>query len=95
MTKTQQVIQDMLDYNKDIFEHFQIIHEAYTRDAKKYQVQFNDEGEKVLQIIRKYENILCSHSESGKYGKFSSKLADTYWAILRKKYPKIDCIGLQ
>jgi len=95
MTKSQQVFQDMMDYNQELFDSFKKIHDEYEKDVKTYQQEFNEEGEKVLHVIRKYENILCSHSESGKYGKFSSKLADKFWEMIRKKFQKIDCVGLQ
>jgi hypothetical protein len=52
-------------------------------------------GEDVLKIIRRYENMLCSQSEGGKYGKFSSKTSDTFWGYIRGAFPKIDCVGLQ
>lgn len=95
MTKSQQVFQDMMEYNKELFENFKLIHDKYAADEKTYQQEFNEQGEIVLNVIRKYENILCSHSESGRYGKFSSKLADKYWEFIRKQFPKIDCVGLQ
>lgn len=95
MTKSQQYFQDMMEYNKEAFDAFKVIHDQYTQDPKKYQDLFNEEGEKVLTIIRKYENLLCNTSESGKYGKFSSKTADTFWAFIRKTFPKIDFIGMQ
>ena len=95
MTKSQQYFQDMLEFNKDAFDIFAAIHDKYETDAKKYQDEFNEEGEKILTIIRKYENLLCNTSESGKYGKFSSKTADTFWGFIRKAFPKIDFIGMK
>lgn len=95
MTKSQQYFQDMLDYNKESFGAFMQVCEKYESDPKKYQDDFNEEGEKVLTIIRKYENLLCNTSESGKYGKFSSKTADTFWGFVRKAFPKIDFIGMK
>ncbi|MDE2025425.1 MAG: hypothetical protein KGJ07_02950 [Patescibacteria group bacterium] len=93
MTKSQQYFQDMLEYNKEAFDNFKLIHDKYKEDQKKYQNEFNEAGEKILTIIRKYENLLCNASESGKYGKFSSKTADTFWGFIRKAFPKIDFIG--
>jgi len=95
MTKSQQYFQDMMDYNKEAFAAFQILHDRYETEGKKMQQEFNDEGEKILTIIRKYENLLCNTSESGKYGKFSSKTADTFWALIRSKFPKIDFVGIK
>ena len=95
MTKYQQTFQDMLDYNADLFSAFTKVHELYVEYPKKYQTQFNELGQDVLEVIRKYENMLCNTSESGKYGKFSSNLSDKFWAVIRGKFPKIDFIGLQ
>ncbi len=95
MTKSQQYFQDMMDYNKEAFDAFEVIHQQYAQDQKKYQEIFNEEGEKILVIIRKYENLLCNTSESGKYGKFSAKTAETFWNYIRKAFPKIDFIGMK
>jgi hypothetical protein len=95
MTKSQQVFQDMMEYHTAVFTSFKKVHDDYEKDPQKYQQQLNEEGEQVLLIIRKYENILCAHSESGRYGKFSSKTADKFWSFIRKQFPKIDCVGLQ
>lgn len=95
MTKSKQVFMDMMEYNKPLFDAFKIIHDNYTKDPGTYQNTLNEEGEEILQIIRKYENILCSHSESGRYGKFSSNLSDKFWELIRKQFPRIDCVGLK
>lgn len=94
-SKHQQYFQDMLENNEELFKQFEHIHKAYTEDAKKYKKEFDEVGENVLSIVRKYENMLCSHSESGKYGKFSSKLSDKFWEAVRGKFPKIDFIGVE
>jgi hypothetical protein len=85
----------MMDYHKEAFDAFKIVHEKYTMLGKKYQEEFNEEGEKILNIIRKYENLLCNYSEGGKYGKFSNKTAETFWQFIKKAFPKIDFIGLK
>lgn len=85
----------MLEHNEDLFADFQNIHDQYALDPKKYQTAFNDKGEEILGVIRKYENLLCGYSESGKYGKFSSNLSDKFWQAIRGKFPKIDFIGVK
>ena len=95
MTKYQQTFQEMVEYNPNLFSAFTKAHELYTKDPQKYQKQFNELGQEVLDIIRKYENILCSTSEGGKYGKFSSNLSEKFWTIIRSQFPKIDFVGLQ
>lgn len=94
-TKHQQYFQDMLENNEELFAAFKKIHDEYDQDTKQLQKEFNETGEDVLTVIRKYENMLCSQSESGKYGKFSSKLSDKFWEAIRGKFPKIDFIGVE
>ncbi len=95
MTKYQQTFQEMVEYNPDLFSAFTKAHALYVQDNKKYQQQFNEIGQEVMDVIRKYENMLCSNSEGGKYGKFSSNLSERFWTVIRGAFPKIDFIGLQ
>ncbi len=83
----------MIEYNKEVFTDFKKLHDKFQEDPKEYQSEFNNEGEKILRIIRRYENILCGKSESGKYGKFSSSLSDKFWNEVRIHFPKIDAVG--
>lgn len=95
MTKSQQYFQDMLESHKDLFDAFKVINDRYTQDPKKYQQQLNELGEDVLNIIRRYENMLCSEAEGGKYGKFSNKTAEKFWEFIRGYIPKVDFVGLK
>ena len=95
MTKSQQYFQDMLENHKDVFDGFIIVQDNYALKPKEYQQQLNELGDEVLRIVRRYENMLCSESEGGKYGKFSSKTADKFWEYVRGYLPKIDCVGLK
>lgn len=83
----------MLEYNKDLFDSFRDIHSQYELDPLAMQSLFNQEGEKVLRVIRRYENILCGKSEGGKYGKFSSTLSEKFWGEIRLFFPHIDSVG--
>lgn len=95
MTKSQQYFQDMMENNTALFAEFKIIHDKFALDEKKWQHAFNAVGENVLVVIRKYENLLCGKSESGKYGKFSDKTADAFWKHIRGAFPKVDFIGVK
>ncbi|HEX7041889.1 MAG TPA: hypothetical protein VF189_01435 [Patescibacteria group bacterium] len=95
MTKSQQYFQDMLESHKDLFDAFKVVNDNYALDPKTYQSQLNELGEDVLNIIRKYENMLCSESEGGKYGKFSNKTADKFWEFIRGYIPKVDFVGIK
>lgn len=93
MTKYKEVVQEMFEYNKDLFNEFKNLHKLYEEDPKRYQLQFNNEGEKILRIIRRYENILCGKSENGKFGKFSTSLSEKFWNEVKIHFPKIDSVG--
>lgn len=94
MTKHKQCFQDMMDYNKELFEEFKSIHDKYATEPEKFKDEFNEKGQDVLNIIRKYENMLCGKSEGGKFGKFSSGLSDKFWELIRDHFPKIDFVGV-
>lgn len=95
MTKYQQYFQSMMDDRQEQFKRFKEIHDNYVKDPDRWQRQFNAEGKLIMEIIREWERKLCSHSEKGQYGIFSSNLADKFWAEIRKFFPKIDFVGVE
>ena len=84
----------MLEAHKAAFESFRVIHDKYAEDPKVWEEQYNEEGQPILILIKRWENNLCSKSESTKYGKFSNTLADKFWAEVRNVFPKIDYVGM-
>ena len=94
MSKYKEYFTDMINNHKELFEEFKKIHDEYAKDEKKWQNEFNEKGQEILHLIRRYENMLCGKSEAGKYGKFSSKLAEKFWEEIRLHFPKIDFVGL-
>jgi hypothetical protein len=95
MTKYKEYIQKMIRENKVAFETFQKQHDDYSLNPDKFQETYNEGGEKILEIIREYENRLCANTERGQYVKFSGGLAEKFQAELRKIFPMIDYIGLK
>lgn len=85
----------MIEENKELFNKFKEIHKRYIEDEVTNQEEFNRQGEKVLEIIRKYELLLTSKSEGGQYGKFSSSLADKFMEQVRSVFPRIDFVGVK
>lgn len=84
----------MIDQNKDLFKAFKKIHDQYEINPKPWRKVFNEEGEKILAVIRTYEGRLCSHTENGGYGRFSGNLVEKFWMEIRNYFSKIDEIGL-
>lgn len=94
MTKYKEYFDLMLEQYKDLFDKFQIIHDNFVSDPATHKDEFNNFGQDVLRIVRKYDNLLCGKSESGKYSKFSSNLSEKFWDEVRIRFPKIDSVGV-
>ena len=92
--KFKEYFQMMLDQNKEMFENFKNIHDHYTLEPQKYQKVFNDYGKEILDVVQDWENRLCSKSEGGGYGRYSTALADKFRQEVKKYLPKINSIGL-
>jgi hypothetical protein len=95
MQKYQTMFQRMLDENKELFNNFTQVHEAFILNEEMNKARFNQIGSEVLVVIREYERILCGKTESGQYGKFSSNLSQKFWDEIRKVYRKIDFVGIK
>ena len=85
----------MTDENKELFDTFRAVHDAFVLNPDANKARFNEIGSEVMDIIRSYERILCGKTESGQYGKFSANLSQKFWDEVRKVYPKIDFVGIQ
>lgn len=95
MQKYQLFFGLMHENNKELFEHFKQVHDAYALAPDVNKARFNQIGSEVLDVIRDYERRLCGKTESGQYGKFSSGLSQRFWDQIRKLYPKIDFVGIK
>ena len=94
MVKYKEYYQKMLEDNGEIFNSFKNLHDNYTLNPESHQQEFNTHGEKVLEIIREYENRLCTDTERGMYSKYSVKLAEKFQNEVRAHFPMVDRIGL-
>mgnify|MGYP001589272579 CR=1 FL=1 len=93
MTKHEEYYQRMIDENMELFGQFEEIHDNYVLNPQMWQAKYNEIGAKVIEVVRLWEKKLCQHSEKGTFGKFSSKLSDKFWDLVRKDYTKIDFVG--
>lgn len=94
MVKYRQYFQKMLADNKELFESFKALHDAYALNPDAFQNKFNVQGEKILTVIREYENRLCANTERGMYSKYSTQLAEKFQNEVRTLFPMVDRIGL-
>ncbi|MCX6813708.1 MAG: hypothetical protein NT078_00540 [Candidatus Azambacteria bacterium] len=95
MVKYKEIYQQMLAENQDLFSAFKKVHDQYAEDEEKWRKQFNEEGIRIMAVIKKYENRLCSRSENSGYGKFSSTLTDKFWGEVKTYLPLIDFVGTE
>ena len=95
MTRYKDYFKKMLDENANLFKEFQIVHDKYTNNQKKYQDDLNRVGEKVRDVIKEYESRVCANTERGMYSSYSGNLAEKFQNEVRKVYPMIDFIGIK
>lgn len=84
----------MLTNEKDLFDSFTKLHMQYSLDQDNMQDEFNKKGTKVVEVIREWENKLCSTSDKAGYGSYTSNLSEKFWSEIRKIYPLIDYVGV-
>jgi hypothetical protein len=94
MVKYKKVFKEMLEDNQNLFNEFKTIHDNFTKDSENWKDKFNEEGTKILRVIRRYENTLCSKSENSGYGKYSDNLSDKFWGEVRIYLPLIDQVKI-
>ena len=80
-------------YEKE-FDDFQEIHNKYMKDPQKWQSKFNEDGAKIMDIVRKYEDILCGHMENTVNATYSANLSEKFRNEIKKYLPKLDMIGV-
>jgi hypothetical protein len=95
MVKYKQIFNEMIQENKAVFADFKKLHDQYAQDEKKWKTDFDREGQKILLIVKRYENRLCGRSENSGYGKFSSGLTDKFWGEVKTLFPLIEFVGAE
>lgn len=95
MARFHQAYNQMCQDHKALLHKFELIHNQYSLEPQKYQDQFNQTGQRVVDIITEYENKLCAHTEKGQYAKYSHTLADKFHDLVRERFPKIDDVGIE
>ncbi|MBA3723459.1 MAG: hypothetical protein H0W89_01010 [Candidatus Levybacteria bacterium] len=94
MVKYKQQVQDMLSAHEEQFKAFKRVHDEYELDPVTHQEAFNEKGLEIQALLRRWENNLCGKSESGKFGKFSSNLAEKFRGEVKVHFPLIDHVGM-
>ncbi|MFZ5535336.1 MAG: hypothetical protein ACOY3M_04280 [Patescibacteria group bacterium] len=95
MTKYRAAVQQMLEENKELFDEFKPIHDAYVLNPAANQAKYNAIGASVMDVIREYERRLCAKMGAGQYSKFSMNLSEKFMEEIKNIYPKIMFIGVE
>lgn len=95
MTKYRLAVQEMLDDNKELFDSFTLVHDAYVLNPEMNKQKFNAIGSEVMDIIRDYERKLCAKMGAGQYSKFSMNLSEKFMEEIQKIFSKIMFIGIE
>lgn len=95
MTKYRAAVQQMLEENKELFDEFKPIHDAYVINPAANQAKYNAIGNTVMDVIRDYERKLCAKMGAGQYSKFSMNLSEKFMEEIKNIYPKIMFIGVE
>lgn len=85
----------MLEDHQELFKKFDLIHAQYSLDQPNYQRRFNSLGKQIVAIVQDYENRLCASTEKGQFSKFSMQLGEKFRALVKKKFPLIDSVGVR
>ncbi len=95
MTKYREAVQTMLEENKELFDEFRAIHDAYVLSPTVNQAKYNAIGSSVMDIVRDHERKLCAKMGAGQYSKFSMNLSEKFMEEIQKIFPKIMFIGVE
>jgi sugar-specific transcriptional regulator TrmB len=93
--KYKRYFEQMKQENQELFAQFRSIHDQYQQDRDKHQDQFNQIGDKVVKLVRDWERKLCTVMGKGKYSKYSSKVAEKFWDLVREEFELIDMVGVK
>jgi len=94
MVRYKEYVKKMVDENKKLFDEFRIVHDKYSVDSEKFQSELNRIGEKILEVVKEYENRVCANTERS-YSQYSANLAEKFQNEVRSVFPMIDFIGIK
>lgn len=92
--KYLEIFDEMVEKHEKEFDAFQELHDKYEKDPRRWQGEFNREGEKIMEIVRLYENRLCGHMENTNNATYSAGLAEKFRNEIKRYLPKLDMIGV-
>ena len=93
--KYKEYYQKMLEREADLFNQFRTVHDNYQQDQSKFQEEFNQVGQKVVDTIHDWERRLCSVMGRSQYASYSQTVSEKFWDLARNDFPQIDMVGVK
>ena len=93
--KYKEYYQKMLEKDVELFDQFRAIHDKYEQDQKKFQEEFNQVGQKVVDAMHDWEKRLCSVMGRSQYSSYAQTLSEKFWDLARNDFPQIDMVGVK
>ncbi len=94
MPKYKDLYKQMVNENKQLFQKFKIVHDAYQRDRNSFKSEFDKLGTEVLKIVSLWEDRLC-RAMSKSYGQYCANLTEKFKTLLKRDFPLIDLVGVK
>lgn len=85
----------MINEYSTFFTQFKAVHDRLFAGDESAREDFNNQGRKVMRIVRRFEDALCAKSENSGFGKFSENLSEKFWEEVRSYLPHIDEVVLE
>lgn len=85
----------MKEKESALFAEFERVHQAYLTNSQTNQAEFNQVGEKVLDVIRSWDRRLCSAMGKTVYGQYSQQVSEKFWDLVRDEFEQIDMVGVK
>jgi len=92
--KYLELFNEMVSKYEKEFDDFQVLHDKYEKNPQKWQVVFNREGGKIMEIVYVFENRLCGHMENTNNATYSVGLSEKFRSEIKRYLPKLDMIGV-
>jgi len=93
--KYKKYFNEMFEQHREQFMHFMLLNNAYGQDKMGLKQQFDEEGQKIKEIVHDWEDRLCRKIEVGDNSAYSSKLGEKFQEEVQKYFPYFHEIGVR
>jgi len=94
-TKYREYYERMVAENRQLFDEFLKIHDAFKREPLANADEFHLVGQKVVDKVRDFDRRLCSAMGRGVFSTYSQKLSEKFWDLVRQDFDQIDMVGVK